>query len=94
MVIPVKTRETQGGGHAHLFSRDIEQANQEILTEYPSSLIAFVIIAQNWSAEELQQLSNLYEQVFYFDQNPNTFIGFNDQKQIEMNKLIERILDK
>jgi hypothetical protein len=93
LVLPVKTRETQGGGHAHLFSRDIEQANLDILASHSNAVIAFVIIAQNWSNEELRQLEKVYEHVFYFDQNPNTFIGFDDESQVEMNKLVERILD-
>jgi hypothetical protein len=93
LVLPVKTRETQGGGHAHLFSRDIEQANLDILANHPDAVIAFVIIAQNWSSEELKQLERTYEHVFYFDKNPNTFIGFDDASQVEMNKLVERILD-
>jgi hypothetical protein len=93
LVLPVKTRETQGGGHSHLFSRDIEQANQDILAHHPDAVIAFVIIAQNWASEELHQLEKVYEHVFYFDKNPNTFIGFDDASQIEMNKLVERILD-
>jgi len=93
LVLPVKTRETQGGGHAHLFSRDIEQANQDILAIYRDAVIAFVVVAQNWSSAELDELENKHEHVFYFDQNPNTFIGFDDQSQVEMNKLVERILN-
>ena len=94
LVVPVKSRETQGGGHAHLFSRDIEQANQEILGIYPDAEIAFLIIAQNWASEEIAQLEKVYEHVFYFDQNPNTFLGFDDANQVEMNKLIERVLQR
>jgi len=93
LVLPVKTRETQGGGHAHLFSRDIEQANQDILAVYKDAVIAFVVIAQNWSAAELDELEKNHEHVFYFDQNPNTFMGFDDASQVEMNKLVERILN-
>lgn len=93
LILPVKTRETQGGGHAHLFSRDIEQANQDILAIYPDAAIAFVIIAQNWSAEELATLQTHYEKVFYFDKNPNNFLGFDERSQVEMNKLVERLLE-
>ena len=93
LILPVKTRETQGGGHAHLFSRDIEQANLEILAAYPDSSIAFVIIAQSWSLAEIRHLGDTYEHVFYFDTNPNIFKGFDDSSQIEMNKLVERLLE-
>ncbi len=92
LIMPVKTRETEGGGHAHLFSRDIEQANVDILEDYPGSHIAFVIIAQNWSTAEIVHLGDKYEHVFYFDSNPNVFKGFDEPAQVEMNKLLERIL--
>lgn len=92
LVLPVKTRETQGGGHAHLFSRDIEQANIDIIEIYPDAVIAFVVIAQNWSQHELDSLEDRHEHVFYFDMNPNSFFGFDDESQIEMNKLVERLL--
>ncbi len=26
ILVPIKTRETEGGGHSHLFSRDVESA--------------------------------------------------------------------
>ena len=92
LILPVKTRETQGGGHAHLFSRDIEQANLDILVAYPGSSIALVIIAQSWSLAEIKHLGDTYEHVFYFDSNPNVFKGFNHSAQVEMNKLVERVL--
>ena len=92
IIIPSKTRETEGGGHAHLFTRDIEQANEDILREYPDSIIAFMIIAQNWSLEEIKGLENKYAHVFYFDINPNIFSGFGD-RQAEMNMFIEKVLD-
>ena len=92
LIIPAKTRETEGGGHAHLFTRDIEQANEDILEEYPDAIIAFMIIAQSWSAEEIEILRRKYAGVFYFDVNPNEFVGFESQQR-EMNILVERILD-
>jgi hypothetical protein len=93
VVFPVKTRETEGGGHAHLFSRDIEQANLDIISLYPNAVIAFVIVAKNWSSEELNTLEAKYEQVFYFDTNPNRFAGFDDPSQAELNMMIEKILE-
>lgn len=92
LIIPSKTRETEGGGHAHLFTRDIEQANLDILKVYPDAIIAFMIIAQNWSQEEIAILSKKYAHVFYFDVNPNAFIGFSE-RQAEMNLFIEGVLN-
>lgn len=92
LIIPSKTRETEGGGHAHLFTRDVEQANLDILGAYPDAIIAFMIIAQNWSQEEIDMLNEKYAHVFYFDVNPNEFNGFSE-RQAEMNMFIEKVLD-
>ena len=91
IIIPVKTRETEGGGHAHLFTRDIEQANLDILKVYPDATIAFVIVAMSWSQDEIEDLKKRYAHVFYFDCNPNEFTGFG-ARQKEMNIFIEEVL--
>ncbi|GAA1471044.1 hypothetical protein CFELI_13895 [Corynebacterium felinum] len=93
IILPVKTRETQGGGHAHLFTRDIEQANQDILANFSDAVIASVIIAQNWSDEEITRQKSLHGNVFYFPVSPTLFTGFDDSNQIELNKLVEEVLD-
>ena len=93
LIIPSKTRETEGGGHAHLFTRDIEQANLDILEAYPDAIIAFMIVAQNWSQEEIDILNKKYSHVFYFDVNPNEFNGFAD-RQAEMNLFVEGVLNQ
>ena len=92
LILPVKTRETQGGGHAHLFTRDIEQSNNDIRELYPNAVIAPVIIAENWSDTE-KDLENVgYNDIFHFSVNPNRFAGFSDVEQIRLNRLVERIL--
>lgn len=93
VIIPVKTRETQGGGHSHLFSRDIEQANQDIREYYPNAHIVSVIIAQNWSQTEIDTHSNNYGNVFHFNTNPNMFNGFDYKNQSKLNKVLEEILN-
>lgn len=94
IVMPVKTRETQGGGHAHLFSRDVEQANQDILSNFADATIFTVIIAQNWAMEEITHHEELHGTVFYFDVNPNVFIGFDDSSQQRLNEAISRELTR
>lgn len=91
-VLPVKTRETQGGGHAHLFTRDIEQANIDIRNIYPDALISPVVIAENWSENEKDLQRVGYDELFHFSVNPNRFAGFTDKEQIKLNRLVERIL--
>ena len=92
IVMPVKTRETQGGGHSHLFSRDVEQANKEIIEEIGNVRIITTIIAQNWSAEEIEIQEGTYGSVFYFNQSPNSFNGFPKMSQVRLNKIIEEEL--
>ena len=92
IIIPSKTRETEGGGHSHLFTRDIEQATNDIIKLYPDAIISFMIIAENWDIAEIQQLKKRYSAVFYFDANPNDFLGFGD-RQVEMYIFIEQFLD-
>lgn len=66
LLIPVKTRETMGGGHATLFTRDI----------YKSILVATqagfkcvpVIIAESWSGDLATLQSEMY---LYVQANPN-----------------------
>jgi len=94
IILPVKTRETQGGGHAHLFTRDIEQANQEILQLLPNSRIVSVIIAQNWSLDEISRQEQLHGSVIHFDVNPNRFMGFDEEHQRVLNRIVEKELDQ
>jgi hypothetical protein len=66
LLIPVKTRETMGGGHALLFTRDI----------YKSIMVAIeagykcvpVVIAESWSGDLDTLKSELY---IYIQANPN-----------------------
>lgn len=97
LLIPIKTRETEGGGHAHLFTRDIITAIND-LKEYADYNnikyhIAVVIIAQNWSTSELKNIEDQIDLIFHFDMSPNNFNGFDDHSQIKLNKYIESIVN-
>lgn len=92
-VMPVKSRETQGGGHAHLFTRDIEQANLDIWKDYPAAIIVPVVVAENWSQDELDLKNVDYSEVFYFPVNPNRFVGFGEKEQVRLNRFIEKVLE-
>lgn len=92
LLIPVKTRETEGGGHPHLFTRDITTAITDIKAAAPKCRIVVVISAQNWSPRELESISNQIDQVFYFNMSPNSFVGFDDASQIELNRYVEAVL--
>jgi len=88
ILIPVKTRETEGGGHSHLFTRDIMSALTNIKNEIQNPHILVVIIAENWSPEELITIDKTIEVIFHFNMNPNKFIGFDDEAQRKLNKHI------
>jgi hypothetical protein len=53
LLMPIKTRETEGGGHSHIFTRDIIAAVRELKEDGNKYHIIAVIIAINWSILEL-----------------------------------------
>lgn len=95
ILIPIKTRETEGGGHSHLFSRDITVAIEQIKnnSDQENYQIIAVIIARNWSESEINNISDKIDKVFYFNMNPQSFVAFDESSQLELNKYIQRILD-
>lgn len=92
LLIPVKTRETEGGGHSHLFTRDIITAISALGAQIPSRRVVVVIIAANWSASEIATIGSYIDMVFHFDMAPNQFLGFDEDAQIRMNRFIESLL--
>ena len=92
LLIPVKTRETEGGGHSHIFSRDILSAITDIKKELDNYHIAVIIVAENWSVSEISTITNEIDQIFHFNMSPNKFHGFDDESQIVFNKYIEKVL--
>jgi len=94
LLIPVKTRETQGGGHSHLFTRDITSAITDIKDELENYHIAVVIVAENWSSAEMKVIDDAIDLIFHFDMSPNQFVGFDDDSQVKFNKYVEDIFDE
>jgi hypothetical protein len=92
LLILVKTRETEGGGHAHLFTRDLATAINDIKVELEDSHIVVVIVAENWSGTEIETLGGQIDKVFHFNMSSNRFVGFDDVSQIEFNKYVAEIL--
>jgi len=91
ILIPVKTRETEGGGHSHLFTRDIITAITDIKREVENPHIIVVIIAENWSPTELTTINDAIDLIFHFNMSPNKFLGFDDESQVHLNKFIESL---
>ena len=66
ILIPVKTRETMGGGHAMLFTRDIHKAIA--VAEENGCQCLPVVIAEAWGGD-LESLKS--ERFIYIKENPN-----------------------
>jgi hypothetical protein len=93
ILMPIKTRETEGGGHAHIFTRDLIAAIRELKADQNKYHMVVVIVALNWSVSELGNIGEQIDRVFHFDMNPNKFFGFDDKAQIALNKYVQDILD-
>lgn len=66
ILIPVKTRETMGGGHSLLFTRDIYKS---ILVASNQGYVCVpIVIAESWSGDLEELSSELY---IYIQANPN-----------------------
>ncbi|MDB2439479.1 hypothetical protein N9W89_12255 [Hellea sp.] len=78
VLIPVKTRETMGGGHALLFTRDIHKS---ISVASNAGVVCLpIVIAESWSGN----LSTLEcDEFVYIDLNPNQ-IGQVEPKLYDM----------
>lgn len=91
--VPVKTRETEGGGHAHLYSRDITPAISAIRNGNSNDFLSVVIVAQNWSARETAELRGKIDHVAIFDINPSDFSEFGEIEQRRLSDFISSVLD-
>lgn len=93
LYIPVKSRETEGGGHSHLFSRDVITAVNNIKRNVSNAHIAVVIVASNWSNLEVESILKDVDIVFHFDMNPNELTVLDEASQREINIYIEKVLN-
>ncbi|MCS6871949.1 MAG: hypothetical protein RML95_01995 [Anaerolineae bacterium] len=93
ILVPIKTRETEGGGHAHLFTRDVRTAVDVARREAVQDYIFVVIIASNWSERETVGLVEIVDHLVHLKTSPNTLLRFDEPTQQQLNAVIERILD-
>jgi len=92
VLVPVKTRETEGGGHSHLFTRDIISAINAARSESPNDFIVAVIVARNWSGREADNVRERVDYAALFDLSPNEFHIFDPGQQQSLNAFIASIL--
>ena len=93
ILVPVKTRETEGGGHSHLFTRDISAAINAARTHSPDDFVVAVIVARNWSVREADRVKDSVDYAAVFDISPNEFRVFSEREQTQLNAFIASVLD-
>jgi hypothetical protein len=92
ILVPIKTRETEGGGHAHLFTRDIKSAMNVAKFDNPNDSLIVVIVAKNWSEREAGAIRDLVDHAAIFTQSPNEFTEFSTEEQTKLNSFIASLL--
>lgn len=93
ILIPIKTRETEGGGHAHLFTRDIKSAMNTAKFDNANDYLIVVIVARNWSEREKENIRKMVDHAVIFDLSPNEFVEFSDDEQERLNVFMELLLN-
>lgn len=83
VLMPIKTRETMGGGHARLFTRDIDKSIS--VASENGFLCIPVVIAESWSGD-LESLQA--EEWIHVQANPNQIDVINELLPVELEKLI------
>lgn len=92
VLMPIKTRETEGGGHAHLFTRDVMGALNAIRAVNGLDYLVTVIVARNWSARQAEDIRTIVDHAVLFDLSPNEFSEFGEVAQAGLNLFIETLL--
>ena len=93
ILVPVKTRETEGGGHSHLFTRDILSAINAVRSNRADSFVVAVIVAKNWASREARIVREKVDHAAIFDLSPNQFQIFSEEKQHALDLFIAQVLD-
>lgn len=83
ILIPVKTRETMGGGHANLFTRDIHKAIS--VAQENDYLCIPVVIAESWGGD-LKSLN--CKHLVYIQANPNQTDEIESKLAIKLESLL------
>jgi hypothetical protein len=94
ILIPIKTRETEGGGHSHLFSRDIFSAINTARIESPEDYLFVVIVANQWSKRESDNLRERVDHLAVFEISPSQFASFDNEAQNSLNRFIANVFDQ
>lgn len=96
ILIPVKSRETEGGGHSFLFTRDIDSAMNAIREvdegEGPVYWLAAFIIAENWARDQAAHVHDVCDFFVDLPINPTEFDTLDADTQHRLNEFIRDVL--
>jgi len=92
ILVPVKTRETEGGGHSHLFTRDIMSAINAARADKPESFVVAVIVARNWASREAETVRQKVDHAAIFDLSPTQFQVFDEDQQKSLSLFVAQVL--
>ncbi len=93
ILIPVKTRETEGGGHSHLFTRDITSAITTAKASDTVNWVAVFIIAENWSQREQDRVTDIADFAVALKMSPGDFETVDDDTQQQFGEFVAKVLD-
>ena len=88
LLIPVKTRETQGGGHAILYERELRPAVREAKRSDPPAFVGLIAIAGNWPAERAKEICDL---VVYLPEDTGVSTELGAEQLQELRTMLEAI---
>lgn len=92
ILMPIKTRETEGGGHAHLFTRDVQAALEAVRSINADDYVAAVIVAANWAPREIESVKAEVDHAVILDMNPNEFERLSDVEQVRLQDFVASVL--
>lgn len=97
ILIPVKSRETEGGGHSYLFTRDIDSAMSAIRQAAdegggPVYWLAAFIIAENWARDQAEHVQDVCDFFVDLAMNPTEFDTLDAETQARLNSFIRDVL--
>jgi len=97
ILIPVKSRETEGGGHSYIFTRDIDSAMNAIRQAAdegggPAYWLAAFIIAENWARDQVDHVQEVCDFFVDLPMNPTEFDTLDADTQNRLNTFIRDVL--
>lgn len=89
----IKTRETEGGGHAILFARDVLSAIRTIKAARPEDFLVLITVALNWSSHEAESVIGAADLVLHIPIAVDNLVAVPDRQQEALTAFVHGILE-